>query len=320
MSIQSSNHMGNSPKVSVIMNCLNCEKYLHEAIDSVYSQTYKDWEIIFWDNNSIDKSAEIAKGYDEKLRYFKGNETVPLGMARNLAIKHARGEYIAFLDCDDIWLPQKLQKQIPLFENNHKIGLVYSNTIFFNQQTGKEWSLYKKGNKLKGMVFRELLSHYIFSMETVIISRECLNNQTEWFDERFNMIEEAELFLRIAYKNEVDYVDEPLSKWRIHSENWSLTRHNELLPLEVEQMIKKFCELFDDFGERFKDEIFTLKVRNEYCYGLLEWEKGKKSYFRNHIRPYLWKYKKYLIPYMLSYIFPYSFYYYLCVKTNRVTH
>ncbi len=67
------------PKVSVIMNCFNSEKYLREAIDSVYAQTYKDWEIIFWDNASTDHSKEIAKSYDNKLKYSRGKETVPLG-------------------------------------------------------------------------------------------------------------------------------------------------------------------------------------------------------------------------------------------------
>ena len=113
------------PTVSVIMNCFNGEKYLREAIDSVYAQTYKNWEIIFWDNASTDNSAEIAKSYDEKLRYFRGEKTVPLYAARNLALKQAKGKYIAFLDCDDYWLPQKLERQVEIFESDKKIGLVY---------------------------------------------------------------------------------------------------------------------------------------------------------------------------------------------------
>src|SRR5574337_499452 len=107
-----------TPSVSVIMNCLNSSKYLREAIDSVYAQTYKDWEIIFWDNASIDNSAEIAKGYDSKLRYFRSEETVILGKVRNYAIEKARGEFIAFLDCDDLWLANKLERQIPFFKKN----------------------------------------------------------------------------------------------------------------------------------------------------------------------------------------------------------
>lgn len=120
----------NQPIVSVIMNCLNCSKYVHEAIDSVYAQTYKNWEIIFWDNSSTDSSAEIARSYDERVRYFRGDRTVPLYAARNYALKQARGKYIAFLDCDDIWLPEKLEWQVPMFERDSEIGLIYTNVVF----------------------------------------------------------------------------------------------------------------------------------------------------------------------------------------------
>ena len=100
------------PKVSIIMNCLNGEQYLKQAMDSVFKQTYDDWEAIFFDNTSTDNSAAIAKSYGERVRYFKSQTTYPLGKARNLAINETKGEFIAFLDCDDIWLPQKLEKQV----------------------------------------------------------------------------------------------------------------------------------------------------------------------------------------------------------------
>ena len=123
-----------SPLVSVIMNCRNCEKYLKEAVDSVLSQTYQNWEIIFWDNQSTDSSAVIFKAYnDPRLRYYLAPEYTPLGGARNLAMQKANGEFIAFLDCDDIWLPLKLEKQIPVFDKE-SVGLVICDTIFFNDK------------------------------------------------------------------------------------------------------------------------------------------------------------------------------------------
>src|SRR5437868_4501867 len=102
-----------APLVSVIMNCLNGEQFLRDAIDSVIAQTYANWEIVFWDNASTDASASIAQSYhDDRIRYFRGDSTVPLGHARNLAIQKSRGTFIAFLDCDDLWLPTKLEKQL----------------------------------------------------------------------------------------------------------------------------------------------------------------------------------------------------------------
>jgi len=101
-------HPGENPKVSVIMNCYNGEKYLKEAIDSVYAQTYPDWEIVFWNNASTDRSAEIARGYDMRLRYFEEEEKIPLGAARNRALEQTRCNFVAFLDWDDLCMPGKL--------------------------------------------------------------------------------------------------------------------------------------------------------------------------------------------------------------------
>jgi glycosyltransferase involved in cell wall biosynthesis len=118
------------------MNCFNGEQYLREAIDSVIAQTYQNWELIFWDNQSIDNSAEIFKTYnDKRLRYFYASNHTLLYEARNNAIQYASGQFFAFLDVDDWWDHLKLEKQIPLFENP-KVGIVYGNYWFENQIKG----------------------------------------------------------------------------------------------------------------------------------------------------------------------------------------
>ncbi|MCD7983653.1 MAG: glycosyltransferase, partial [Desulfovibrio sp.] len=114
----------NVPAVSVIMNCLNSARDLRAALDSLMAQSFEDFEVIFWDNGSTDDSPAIARSYGPRLRYFRGEKTVPLGAARNLALAQARGRYLAFLDCDDLWRPQKLEKQVALFEANERVGLV----------------------------------------------------------------------------------------------------------------------------------------------------------------------------------------------------
>jgi glycosyltransferase involved in cell wall biosynthesis len=113
--------MDNTPLVSILMNCFNGEKYLNEAIDSIYAQTYQNWEIVFWDNASTDRSASIAKGYDKRIKYHLAPENTPLGEARNLALKKASGQYIAFLDCDDIYLPDKLEQQVKLMQSKEYV-------------------------------------------------------------------------------------------------------------------------------------------------------------------------------------------------------
>ena len=107
----------NQPLVSVIMNCHNGERYLRQSILSVINQTYKNWEIIFWDNKSTDQSAKIAKSFkDKRIKYFKSNKFEKLYRTRNLAIKRSKGKYISFLDTDDFWNRNKLNSQINLIK------------------------------------------------------------------------------------------------------------------------------------------------------------------------------------------------------------
>lgn len=305
MSTQQVNNSNNLPKVSVIMNCLNCEKYLREAIDSVYAQTFKDWEIIFWDNASKDKSAEIAKSYDHKLRYFRSNKTVLLGEARNLAIQQARGEYIAFLDCDDIWLPEKLEKQIPVFEKNPKVGLVVCDTIFFNKN-GDVKQLYAKKKPPTGTIFRHLLTHYFISMETAVLRRKALDSLDEWFDIRFDIIEEADLFTRIAYDWDIGYVDEPLAKWRMHLSSFTFSK-KELFPKEKELMLEKFRKIYSGFEKKYKSEINIIKSQIALDYAILDWENGDKILARKRLMPYLELSRKCKLIYLLTFL-PFTFY------------
>ena len=112
------------PLVSIIMNCYNGERFLQESIKSVLSQTYENWELIFWDNQSKDKSAEIFKSFnDKRLKYYFAEKHTLLSEARNEAIKRSTGEFVAFLDTDDYWERDKLELQLPLFKNP-EVGVV----------------------------------------------------------------------------------------------------------------------------------------------------------------------------------------------------
>ena len=116
------------PLISIIINCFNGEKYLAEALNSVLAQTYENWEIVFWDNKSTDKSAEIFQNYkDDRFKYYCADSHARiLYKARKEALKKTKGDFIAFVDVDDWWVPDKLEKQILLFQDS-KVGLVYGN-------------------------------------------------------------------------------------------------------------------------------------------------------------------------------------------------
>ena len=115
-----------NPLVSIIINCYNGEEFLKETISSIYDQTYKNWEIIFWDNCSTDKSSKIAKSFDKKVKYFYSKHNFSLGKARNLALNKVTGKYIAFIDCDDVWFDKnKLKNQVFFMESNLEFALSY---------------------------------------------------------------------------------------------------------------------------------------------------------------------------------------------------
>ncbi len=205
--------------VSVIMNCRNSREYLREALDSVYGQTFKDWEIVFWDNLSSDGSGEIARGYRGPLRYFRGDTLLPLGAARNAAIAEARGKYIAFLDCDDIWAPEKLKCQVALLERGS--ALVYADCNLIDASGAvRQDSYWTASRPARGRALNELLEINFIPMPTVVVSREALH-QVGPFQPGYEMAEEYELWLRIAARYPIDYVAAPLASYRVYDQSAS---------------------------------------------------------------------------------------------------
>ena len=231
--------MNNQPLVSVIMNCYNGEKYLREAIDSVYAQTYKNWEIIFWDNASTDKSTKIVKSYSSKMRYFRGGKTIPLGAARNKALKQCEGEYIAFLDVDDIWLPEKLELQVKKMQENPESIVCYSDgyAMYDEEKTKKKFSSYKNTKFYQGNIFEKLILSNFINWQTVLINK-LLTKDELCFNETLTIGEDYEFLLRLSLLGDVIFSPEPLVYYRSHENNMSL--NYELILKETEEIFKIF--------------------------------------------------------------------------------
>uniref|UniRef100_UPI0040486D76 glycosyltransferase family 2 protein n=1 Tax=Polynucleobacter sp. TaxID=2029855 RepID=UPI0040486D76 len=294
-----------TPLVSIVMNCRDGGRYLREAIDSVLVQTYTNWEIIFWDNQSSDNSSEIFNSYsDSRLRYFYAANYTKLGEARNLALSQAQGCFIAFLDCDDLWLPSKLEKQIKLFDKSN-VGLVISDTIFFNEKRDIR-QLYKANPPPVGSVFRELLSEYFVSMETAIIRRSFLDQMDHWFDERFQVIEEYDFFVRLGYLSDIDCVNEVLAKWRVHPNSWTWTR-SELFPAETKLFLAKLMKSIPNFDSSFAKEINSVKAKIAIQEAILAWKKGNAQAGRKILQPLLTNDLFAIIIYLWS-LFPFRTY------------
>lgn len=214
----------NTPLVSVIMNCYNGERYLQEAIDSVYSQTYTNWEIVFWDNASTDDSAKIAQSYDSKVKYFHTTSNTPLGRARVSAIDKANGEYLAFLDCDDLWCVNKLEKQVKEIKKGCDIGLVYSRCEIISGDNHLLGIMPKSVNLNSGMIFCELVKENFIPFVSVLISIDGYKNVGE-FPVYYKNSTDYDLFLRLSYAYQVVAIDEVLCKYREHEGNLSHSQY-----------------------------------------------------------------------------------------------
>ena len=213
------------PVVSIIMNCYNGETYLRESIESVLSQIYENWELIFWDNRSVDKSAKIFKSYDDKrFRYYYAPQHTLLYEARNEAIKKSSGEFIAFLDTDDFWEKDKLELQMPFFEDL-KVGVVYGNLIIVNEKLNTK-KIFIKGKKPRGFILDDLLKDYCVGIVTFVIRKSFLNNRQQAFDSTFDYIGDFDLMIRMSSKYKFECVDKPIASWRPHWKNESLLKKN----------------------------------------------------------------------------------------------
>jgi glycosyltransferase involved in cell wall biosynthesis len=209
------------PLVSVIMNCYNGEKFLREAIDSVFAQSYKNWEIIFWDNQSTDKSAEIFKSYkDARLKYFYAPTFTKLYEARNYPVAKASGAFIAFLDVDDLWKPDKLKLQIPLF-GDKEVGFSCGKYILLDERGRKksESEISRHADLPSGMVTNELLEDYFVHMSSLVVRRESLKKLGYFTDGRFSIIGDFDLAVRLSQICKLASIQTPITYYRWHGKN-----------------------------------------------------------------------------------------------------
>ena len=270
-----SEQFNNRPLVSVIMNCYNGEVHLYECIKSVLSQTYGNWEIIFWDNRSEDKSAEIFKSYnDKRFKYFCADEHTSLYKARNLAIKKVNGELLAFIDTDDLWERNKLELQVPLFDDT-KISLVYSN-LWIIKNNLKKKKLFIKTKSPSGFIYKKLLDDYNVGIVTVIFRKNIINDLSNIFDERFSIIGDFNFFLKLSKSHYFHYINTPLAYYRIHDKNlssiygekemeeydiWLNENKSNIIPKKLNKIKKKII----------LRKILFFKFRKDYkkCYKIL---------------------------------------------------
>ena len=246
------------PLVSIIINCYNGEKFLKDCLDSITSQSYKNWEIIFWDNCSTDNSKDILDKYKSySIKYFCSDNFLKLYDARNLAIQKASGKYICFLDADDFWEKDKIELQVKFLEKNNEFKMVYSNYYIYDNL--KKEKLIKHNFELpSGKITSDILKKYSIGILTTCLNREVF--EKHFFNKKYEIIGDFDFFVKLSEKISVGCIQKPLASYRLHSENYSKKKIN-LYINELKDWINENSEnLSKNNLSVFHQKIYLLKL------------------------------------------------------------
>lgn len=203
-------------RVTVIIPTHNRAEFLRGAITSVLDQTFQDFDIIVVDDASTDSTGDVVKSFGNgKIKYLRHDINRGGSAARNTGIVNSKGEFVAFLDDDDEWLPEKLTRQVSLFDTTGtNVGAVYTGCVAVNRANGK--ILGQKCCTKKGDLSRELFTtNYLGSASAVVVRKKCFET-VGGFDERLPSFQDYDMWIRIARVFHIDYINEPLFRYYVH--------------------------------------------------------------------------------------------------------
>lgn len=229
------------PLVSIIMPAYNAARTILESIESVLAQSYRQWELIVVDDGSTDgTSATVEKVADQRVLLLK-QENSGVAAARNRDLEQAQGEYIAFLDSDDIWVPEKLEKQVDVFRNEKKgnTGLVYTEKRCFSEKTADAYACRSRQfDDIADNFLRLLIFNYIATL--TVMTKKSVIEDVGMFDESLFGTEDWDLWIRIAKRYEIACIDEELAYYRVHEQGISKNRRRTIE--EVYKVMQKHLE------------------------------------------------------------------------------
>ncbi|MCA9405808.1 MAG: glycosyltransferase [Candidatus Omnitrophica bacterium] len=251
-------------KVSVVIPAFNSAAYIRETINSVLNQSFKDLEVVVVDDGSKDNTGELLKDYHSKVRYILKENGGPAS-ARNLGIKEAKGEFIAFLDADDLWMSDKLEKQLERF-NGEDIGLVFSSVQKMDKDN-HDLPDYVNRERFEGRVFEKLFNKNFVPTSTVLVRKSCFE-EFGVFDEDPELIsvEDYDMWLRIASKYKLAHVDEKLVRYRVHenniSKNLARSYFGEIKVLEAnkKRFVQKYPQIENAWVPRLAKVYYELAI------------------------------------------------------------
>lgn len=263
-------HPPEQPLVSVITATYDMAGLLGETMDAVLGQDYRNIEYIVVDDGSRDNTAEVvaSRAGDPRVRYVH-QENAGQTRAKNRGIEESTGEYIAFCDADDVWLPHKLSTQIPRFLVEDPPGLVYADTVFFDEH-GNDLPT-PHCERFGGRILGKLLIDNFIPFPTTVVSRTVIDDLGP-FDERRSMAIDYEMWLRISTRYWIDYVPEVLARYRIWSGQMSHRR--------AERLDNAF-KIMIEFQEKHADAIDPIDLRKAWGYAFTT----RAKFHNRHDRP-----------------------------------
>lgn len=280
--------MTGNQKVSVIIPVYNGERYIVQAIESVLSQTYENFEVIIVNDGSMDNSYEKIEPFlkQRNIKYIE-QKNKGVAAARNTAIKNSSGELIAFLDQDDLWLPEKLEIQVDYLRRHSEVGLVHSNISYINEcpdiaETPQNWP-----TNIHGMCFKDLFVKNCIAVLTVVVNRTCLDFVGP-LNESIPRSDDYELWLRVSRRFPIGHVGTALAIYRIHESNTSRSYLGMKLAelIAINSIINQFPDVYRELGNCVVNKrLFELafEIGSLYMWPLRDYETARK-YFIKAIR------------------------------------
>jgi len=222
------------PKVSVIIAAYNAMRFLPTTLDSVFRQTFSDYEVIIVNDGSSDDIEQWIAGVTHSGVKFVSQNNQGLSAARNTGLNYAEGQYIAFLDADDLWDPTKLEKQVRVLDENSDVGLVYNWVDSIDENGNIQWSIRK--NSVEGNVWQKLIEHNLIECGSVPMIRYSCFEAVGVFDKKIDYAQGWDMWLRIAAYYPFKVIKEPLTYYRSHphnkSKNWEPVELNHKIIIE----------------------------------------------------------------------------------------
>ena len=227
-----------APRVSAIIPTYDYARYVGEAVESVLAQSFHELEILVVDDGSTDETADVLRAFGERIRCIR-QEHRGLAAARNTGIRAARGRYVAFLDSDDLWLPEKVTLQVARLEAEPAVGLVYSEAILFQEGSPTTETLHRYwAPHPSGRILPWLVRQNVVPSPTPMVRRD-LFERVGLFDETLSGCEDWDMWIRIARVSAIAYVDQVLAKYRMHQANMSLD-HERMMTNGLRVLEKAF--------------------------------------------------------------------------------